>query len=107
VPSFVKLGCVDELPHHHPGGHTVNEGQKRATELGLARGHASETFACVERPFHFLASLVSFFIIRDRFETMRLAWDHGFHALLRKHPPHRLAGIGVGHDGGVQLGAGG
>jgi hypothetical protein len=103
----LQLGCVDELPHHPPGGHTVNDGQKRATELGLSRGHASDTFAFVERPFHFLASLGSFFIIRERFETMRLAWDHGFHALLRKPPPQRLAGIGVGHDGGVQRGAGG
>ena len=99
-----NLGCVDELPHHHPGCHEVNEGQKRPTELVISRSNTPAVFECVEQPFPFLAAFVLCSIRGDRFETIRLAGDHGCHALLRKHLPNRLAVLGLGHDGGVQLG---
>jgi hypothetical protein len=100
------LGCVDELPNHHPGCHEVNEGQKSPTELVISRSDTSEVFEFVEKPFHFLAALVLFSIIGDLFDTIRLTGDHGFHALLMKHLPNGIAVIGLVHDSCVQLGEG-
>jgi hypothetical protein len=100
------LGCVDELPNHHPGCHEVNEGQKSPTELVIAGRNTSEVFEFVEEPFHFLAALILFSIIGDLCDTVRLTGDHGFHALIIKHLPNRIAVIGLVHDGGVQLGEG-
>jgi hypothetical protein len=61
-------------------------------------------FEFVEKPFHFLAGLVLFFIIADLFETIRLTGDHGFHTLIMKHLPDSIAIIGLVHDGCVQRG---
>jgi hypothetical protein len=101
-----RSGCVDELPNHYPGCHEVNEGQKRPTELVIARSNTSEVFEFVEEPFHFLACLVLFSLIGDLCDTVRLTGDHGFHALIIKHLPNRIAVIGLVHDGCVQLGEG-
>jgi hypothetical protein len=60
----------------------------------------------VEKPFHFLAALVWFCIRGNLCETIRLAGDPGFHALIMKHRPNSIAVIGLVHDGGVQLGEG-
>jgi hypothetical protein len=99
-----ELGCVDELPNYHPGCHELNEGQKSPTELVITSSNAWELLEFVEKPFHFLAALVVFFMIGDLCATMRLAWDHGFRALIMKHLPNRIAVISLVHDGGVQLG---
>jgi hypothetical protein len=61
---------------------------------------------CVEQPCHLLAALVRFLSRGDRFATIRLTGDHGFHALLMQHLPHRIAGLGLLPDGGVQRGEG-
>jgi hypothetical protein len=66
-------------------------------------------FECVEKPFHFLAALVWFFLRGDLSETIHLIChlDPGFHALIMKHLPNSIAVISLIHDGGVQLGEGG
>jgi hypothetical protein len=84
----------------------VNEGQKSPTELVIASSNTSEVFEFIEKPFHFLAALVLFSIIGALFETIRLTGDHGFHALIMKHLPNRIAVLGLVHDGCVQLGEG-
>src|SRR5262245_13801134 len=93
-----RLGCVDELPNHHPGCYEVNEGQKSPTELVISRSNTPEVLEFVEKPFHLLAALVWCFIIGDLFETIRLIGDHGFHALLMKHLSNRSAVIDLVHD---------
>jgi hypothetical protein len=106
VPTKYNHKSDAELLKHHPGCDEVNEGQKSPTELGIARRNTPEVVEFVEKPFHFLAALVLFRILGDLFETIRLPGDHGFHALIMKQLPNRIAVIGLVHDGGAQLGEG-
>jgi hypothetical protein len=101
-----RLGCVDELPNHHPGCYEVNEGQKSPTELVISSRNTPAVFEFVEKPFYLLAACVLFLIIGDLFETIPLTGDHSFHALIMKPLPNSSAVIGLVHDGCVQLGEG-
>jgi len=67
----------------------MSEGQHRSTALGRLRRKTSEVVEVVEPLCPLLATRGLFSLIRDRVETIRLAWDHGFHPLFLKHPPHR------------------
>jgi hypothetical protein len=84
----------------------VNEGEKSPTELVISRRNTPEVFELVEKPFHYLAALVLCFSIGELCATIRLTGDHGFHALILKHLPNRIAVIGLVHDGCVQPGEG-